>query len=377
MIASLPAGPLDIVGDVHGELDALDKLLARLGYDADGRHPGGRSLVFVGDLCDRGPDSPGVVALVQRLVESGRAVAALGNHELNLLRGERKDGNDWFWSEYGARDRKYEPRAHLAPARRAEVLAFLCSLPLAFERADLRVVHAAWDAPSIALLRKEMTAGLAPLPAPGELGPAERRAAERSPAGGPCVDLLDHFRRWDLEAEALIAARGLGAAADAEYEAYRERLLDPAHEVPMLAATAAVDEIRQTANPIRVVTSGIERVAARPFFASGHWRFVERRRWWDSYADGVPVVIGHYWRQFARVDRSALGKFDENLFTELAPTAWHGRDANVFCVDFSVGGRFLERPIAPGVVPRSRLGALRWPERTLVLDTGEELPTGR
>ena len=347
MFASLPSGPLDIVGDVHGELDALETLLERLGYDAGGVHPAGRTLVFVGDLCDRGPDSPGVVALVQRLVESGRAVAALGNHELNLLRGERKDGNDWFWSEYGARDRKYEPRAHLAPARREGVLAFLRRLPLAFERADLRVVHAAWDAPSIALLR----------------------------AADPQVGLLEHFRRWELDAEALIAARGLGTAAAAEYEMYRERLLDPAREVPMLAATAAVDEIRQTANPIRVVTSGIERVAARPFFASGHWRFVERRRWWHEYDEGVPVVIGHYWRQFARVDRGALGKFDENLFTELAPTAWHGRAANVFCVDFSVGGRFLERPLAPGLTPKSRLGALRWPERRLVLDTGEELAT--
>ena len=347
MLAPLPSGPLDIVGDVHGELAALESLLARLGYGAAGAHPAGRTLVFVGDLCDRGPDSPGVIALVQRLVEAGRAVAALGNHELNLLRGERKDGNDWFWSEFGPRDRKYEPRAHVAPARRAELIAFLRSLPLAFERPDLRVVHAAWDKPSIALLR----------------------------AADPGVDLLDHFRSWDLDAEALIAARGLGEAAGAEYEMYRERLLDVAHEVPMLAATAAVDEIRQIANPIRVVTSGIERVAGKPFFASGHWRFVERRRWWEDYDDGVPVVVGHYWRQFARVDRRMLGKFDENLFTDLSPTAWHGRDANVFCVDFSVGGRFLERPLAPGATPKSRLGALRWPERTLVLDTGEELAT--
>jgi len=87
------------------------------------------------------------------------------------------------------------------------------------------------------------------------------------------------------------------------------------------------------------------------------------------------VVVGHYWRQFARVDRAVLGKHDENLFVDLEPTAWHGRGANVFCVDYSAGGRFLERPLARGSVPRSRLGALRWPERTLVLDTGEALAT--
>src|ERR1700756_2415469 len=88
MCGPLPDGPLDVVGDVHGELDALTALLAHLGYDAEGGHPDGRHLVFVGDLCDRGPDSPGVIELVQRLVQSGRALVTLGNHEINLLRGD-------------------------------------------------------------------------------------------------------------------------------------------------------------------------------------------------------------------------------------------------------------------------------------------------
>jgi hypothetical protein len=347
MFAPLPEGPLDVVGDVHGELDALHALLAHLGYDADGRHPDGRRLVFVGDLCDRGPDSPGVVALVRRLVESGRALATLGNHEINLLRGDRKDGNDWFWSEYTARDAKYEPRVHLPPDERDAVIRFLRTLPLALERADLRVVHAAWDLASVAKLR----------------------------AADPALSRVEHFRRWEADAEAAIATRDIGEAARLEYAQYRERLVDPTQAVPMLVATAQVDELWQMANPIRVVTSGIERMAARPFFASGHWRFVERIRWWDEYTDRVPVVVGHYWRQFARVDRASLGKTEENLFTDLAPTAWHGMHHNVFCIDFSVGGRFLERPLADGTVPRSRLAALRWPERVLALDTGEMLAT--
>jgi len=347
MFAPLPDGPLDVVGDVHGELDALLALLTHLGYDADGVHPEGRSLVFVGDLCDRGHDSPGVIALVRRMVESGRALATLGNHEINLLRSDRKDGNDWFWSEYTARDAKYEPRAHLPPEERDAVIAFLRRLPLALERADLRVVHAAWDLPSIAQLR----------------------------AADPTLSRVDHFRRWEAEAEAAVAAHGIGDAAHAEYTQYRERLVDPTQPVPMLMATARLDEARQMGNPIRVVTSGIERVAAHPFFASGHWRFVERIRWWDEYTDAVPVVVGHYWRQFARVDRALLGKTGENLFVDLSPTEWHGLHRNVFCVDFSVGGRFLERPLVPGAVPRSRLAALRWPERVLALDTGEMLAT--
>jgi len=347
MFAPLPEGPLDVVGDVHGELDALLALLVHLGYDRDGQHPDDRRLVFVGDLCDRGHDSPGVIALVQRLVQSGRALATLGNHEINLLRGDRKDGNDWFWSEFSARDAKYEPRTHLPPERREDVIAFLRRLPLALERDDLRVVHAAWDQAAIAQLR----------------------------AADPALSRVEHFRRWDADAHGLIDVRGIGTAAQLEYAEYRERLVDPTQPVPMLMATAQVDEIRQMANPIRVVTSGIERVASRPFFASGHWRFVERIRWWDEYADTVPVVVGHYWRRFAHVDRASIGESEENLFTDLAPTAWHGQHRNVFCIDFSVGGRFLERPLAVGARPRSRLAALRWPERVLALDTGEMLPT--
>lgn len=32
-------GPVDIVGDMHGEADALEQLMARLGYERNGRHP--------------------------------------------------------------------------------------------------------------------------------------------------------------------------------------------------------------------------------------------------------------------------------------------------------------------------------------------------
>ncbi len=87
------------MGDIHGELSALQDLVRHLGYDEDGRHPQSRTLVFVGDFVDRGPDSPGVVSLVQRLVESGHASAIAGNHEINLLRHDPKDGAGWFFEE--------------------------------------------------------------------------------------------------------------------------------------------------------------------------------------------------------------------------------------------------------------------------------------
>src|SRR5919107_1091115 len=96
LVQPLFDGALDIVADIHGALEAL---LARLGYDEWGGHPEGRRLVFLGDLTDRGPDSPAVVALVRRLVEAGRAQCVLGNHELNLVRGQEKHGGAWFYGK--------------------------------------------------------------------------------------------------------------------------------------------------------------------------------------------------------------------------------------------------------------------------------------
>ncbi|MEV4339923.1 polynucleotide kinase-phosphatase [Streptomyces sp. NPDC049590] len=73
-------GPFDIIGDIHGCSAELEALLAKLGY-ADGAHPEGRTAVFVGDLVDRGPDSPGVLRRVMAMVNSGNALCVPGNHE--------------------------------------------------------------------------------------------------------------------------------------------------------------------------------------------------------------------------------------------------------------------------------------------------------
>ncbi|MFG2139880.1 polynucleotide kinase-phosphatase [Streptomyces sp. NPDC048650] len=88
-------GPFDIIGDIHGCRSELESLLGRLGYalerDALGRavdavHPAGRTAVFVGDLVDRGPDSPGVLRLVMGMVGAGHALCVPGNHENKLGR---------------------------------------------------------------------------------------------------------------------------------------------------------------------------------------------------------------------------------------------------------------------------------------------------
>lgn len=46
LVQRLPEGPLDIVGDIHGEYEALCALLGHLGYDEQGRHLQGRTLAM-------------------------------------------------------------------------------------------------------------------------------------------------------------------------------------------------------------------------------------------------------------------------------------------------------------------------------------------
>ncbi|GAA5072575.1 polynucleotide kinase-phosphatase [Nocardia iowensis] len=88
-------GPFDVIGDVHGCRAELETLLGELGYVLDrddagraigARHPAGRTAVFVGDLVDRGPDTPGVLRLVMGMVAAGTALCVTGNHENKLVR---------------------------------------------------------------------------------------------------------------------------------------------------------------------------------------------------------------------------------------------------------------------------------------------------
>jgi len=146
---SLPDTPLDIVGDVHGEFAAFQSLLHRLGYRDDGFHPRGRRLVFVGDLCDRGPDSPAMLAWFKQAYERGWAWMVLGNHELNILADDPKDGSGWFFDVRAEKDAHYAPWHCVEEKEKTELRAWLAEQPLLLECEDLRIVHAAWLPPQI------------------------------------------------------------------------------------------------------------------------------------------------------------------------------------------------------------------------------------
>lgn len=339
LIQPLAHGPLDIVGDVHGELDALLSLLGRLGVDVD-RCTARRPVVFVGDLVDRGPDSVGVVEVVSRLCEAGLAQAVVGNHEVNLLAGDQKEGNGWFearaddLAQFDGQERPF-PSRHATHDERQSIRAFLEELPLVLEREDLRVVHACWDADAARLLPEE--AAVAPLAS-----------------------------AWQRQIDGELEASGLRERALEERREFA--FLKDQHVVPTrhLAAVAAYDAAKQSGNPVKLLTSGaeVEVAPGQHFFVGGKWRFVTRDAWWRRPVDR-PTVVGHYWR---RRGAPIAGKVD--IWDDVPTFGWSG---DVFCVDYSVGRRFLERFSGRTADFIGGLAAMRWPERQVVFDDRHQL----
>ena len=347
LIQPLPAGPLDIVGDIHGEFEALRALMHHLGYDAQGHHQDGRTLVFVGDFCDRGPNSPAVLVLVQQLVETGRAAAVLGNHEINLLREDIKDGSGWFFDARMDKDNaKYAPYSRPTPVERIQIVKFLSSLPIGLERDDLRVIHAAWQPDEIAIARTL-----------------------------PVGSVRNNYDAWENESKRQATENQIEQRMARELERWEHGLENRHKEPPFMHAMADYEAGKQMLNPLKVLTSGVERKGDTPFYAGGKWRFVERVQWWDEYVGVTPVVIGHYWRRVHKMDPAAVVKGDPDLFGKTHPYAWHGKHRNVFCVDFSVGGRWTERKDGKPVGRDFKLAALRWPERVLQFDDGHTQAT--
>lgn len=316
LISTLPKGPIDIIGDVHGELEALNSLLQHLGYTDQG-HPQGRSLAFVGDLVDRGPDSPGVVRRVRPLIQAGAAQCILGNHEMNILRGLTKMGNAWLAGKTESLDNSHchHPQTLANPTERQEILRFFQTLPLALEREDLRIVHACWDNACIELVRSETCA----------LETFER-----------------HMTRIDRELESKPALDNI------------DRNLR-----------------RQNHNPVKVLTSGPEERAPRPFEANGKLRKQERRRWWMEYKAQPFCIFGHYWRTMVPGLPTGNHLFEDHMAEQALGPGYS------MCIDYSVGGRWRERSnndFHGRYV--TRLAALRWPERVLLYEDGSNFKVG-
>ena len=147
------------VGDVHGRLDLLNGLLAKIEEDV-ARRPARRNLlVMLGDLIDRGPDSRGVVERMRTYSHDEiKPYFLAGNHEevlLRLLNGERgilaswlKFGGAECLTSYGCDPKLLDVKneqAALATVARAipqEHVRFLAGFSDSISFGDYLFVHA-------------------------------------------------------------------------------------------------------------------------------------------------------------------------------------------------------------------------------------------
>jgi serine/threonine protein phosphatase 1 len=159
--ARVPSGErIYAIGDVHGRVDLLDEIIAMIRADNDRRAPADVTLILLGDLVDRGPDSAAVVSFCQSIVcRSDRFIVLKGNHEAAMvlaLRGKNKRtlaawlqmGGDITLQSWGVDARSIDDGASsklMREARRAvskDVLRWLASLPLSHRAGDYLFVHA-------------------------------------------------------------------------------------------------------------------------------------------------------------------------------------------------------------------------------------------
>jgi serine/threonine protein phosphatase 1 len=132
------------IGDIHGCLDKLRRLLATCEARAAGRPA---RFVFLGDYIDRGPDSRGVVELLlrrQQQAPPGAVVCLRGNHEQLALdaHADERAMPDWLRNRAADTIRSYgRPDGLISPAH----LVWLAALPLCHDDGLRFFVHAGVD----------------------------------------------------------------------------------------------------------------------------------------------------------------------------------------------------------------------------------------
>jgi hypothetical protein len=152
----------DLVGDVHGHATELEYLLLKMGYVEKNKgysHPE-RTLIFVGDLIDRGPRQKRVVEIAKHMVEDGAAFALMGNHELNAICYATPMNDEQHSRPHTDKNSKqhegFLKEFPFGSQSHREAIQFFKQMPLWLEHAEFRVIHACWHEPSMQVLKHEL-----------------------------------------------------------------------------------------------------------------------------------------------------------------------------------------------------------------------------
>ena len=293
----------DVIGDVHGHVEQLEKLLTKLGYaTAEGddvyRHPK-RTAVFVGDLIDYNPeatdgptDQLATIRLVKSMVDGGSARIVIGNHEFNAVAYATIDHRTLDYCRPHSpknvgQHREFIAEVGFGSSLHDEIIDWFSTLPLWLDLGGLRVVHACWSQDDIEHLASVLDGD-------GSLNEVVVRAgstkgtrtyeAIENVLKGPEVRMAGYFY-FDRGGDCRKKARANWWDADAQ-------LLPDVAIIP--GGTQLYDENRAEVKTLPAVapTDAVPR-----------------------YTDDVPVIVGHYWNS---------GEFDLE-------------HEHVACVDYSAG----------------------------------------
>lgn len=155
----------DIVGDIHGYASLLKQLLSGMGYhrvNGSWCHPS-RKVIFLGDFINRGPEIRETLALVRAMVDSGNALAILGNHEYSSILYHIKDDSGTFMSRHIAGNRNQIQKTltvfKFLEGEWKDYLRWMRTLPFYLDLGELRIAHAYWNDAEIATLSEFLPEG--------------------------------------------------------------------------------------------------------------------------------------------------------------------------------------------------------------------------
>lgn len=150
----------DLIGDIHGHADELIELLNKLEYKLINGvygHPE-RTVIFLGDYIDRGPQIRKTLRIVKDMADAGNAFAIMGNHEYNAIAFSIMDENGNYIRPHSVKNIDQHKQTIEQFKGYAdewnEYLKWFTTLPFFIEFDDLRVVHACWDSGHIEWLKK-------------------------------------------------------------------------------------------------------------------------------------------------------------------------------------------------------------------------------
>jgi hypothetical protein len=307
----------DIIGDIHGHADALEALLADLGYRKTRRawrHSGRRAL-FVGDFIDRGEKQRESVELIRRMIDAGSAEAVMGNHEFNAIAWFLPDPDcpgEFLRKHFSARRGDRNRRQHQAFLEEVEgtplheeFVRWFLGLPLFLDLPELRVIHACWHPAALDHLRPHLSADhVLKLET---MVPASREPEDDAEKDGPELTVFKAV-------EAVL--KGI--------------------EIPLPASCAYRDKDGHERNRVRVRwwdkdAGDYRRAAILPDEA--RVRLPERpvpSRARIGYDSVKPVFIGHYWLSGAPAllsDKVACVDFSVAKGGKLVAYRWDGEPA--------------------------------------------------